>query len=109
MVVVLVCFTLYGIDGIARQLEDPFGRDRNDINVDDLVEDVRVEVEGLVGEWRRVVVLGGRDGGGGGEMFACGSGTRLGGGGGGGGARKAGFGLGPEGRGRGRGVEINGR
>ena len=66
-IVVLVCFTLYGIDGIARQLEDPFGLDRNDIKVDGLVEDVRVEVEGLVGEWRRVV--GGNGGGAGGEMF----------------------------------------
>ena len=52
---VLVTFTLYGIDGIARQLEDPFGRDRNDIKVDGLVEDVREEVEALVAEWKRVV------------------------------------------------------
>ena len=66
-IVVLVTFTLYGIDGIARQLEDPFGRDRNDIKVDGLVEDVREEVEGLVAEWRAVVV-GGREGG---EMFTA--------------------------------------
>lgn len=62
-IVVLVTFTLYGIDGIARQLEDPFGQDRNDIKVDDLVEDVREEVEGLLAEWKRVVFVEG-------EMFA---------------------------------------
>ena len=51
----LVCFALYGIDGIARQLEDPFGYDKNDIKVDGLVEDVREEVVGLLEEWRGVV------------------------------------------------------
>lgn len=61
-IVVLVTFTLYGIDGIARQLEDPFGQDRNDIKVDDLVEDVREEAEGLLAEWKRVVFVEG-------EMF----------------------------------------
>lgn len=54
-IVCLVCFALYGIDGIARQLEDPFGFDRNDIKVDGLVEDVRHEISGLLAEWRRVV------------------------------------------------------
>ncbi|KAI9709545.1 MAG: hypothetical protein M1820_003305 [Bogoriella megaspora] len=49
----LVCFTLYGIEGIGRQLEDPFGWDRNDIRMDDVVEDVRVETEVLLGEWRK--------------------------------------------------------
>ncbi|GAB7347080.1 hypothetical protein MBLNU459_g3211t2 [Dothideomycetes sp. NU459] len=51
-VVALVNFTLYGIEGIASQLEDPFGYDRNDIKMDDIVEDVRVEVEVLLQEWR---------------------------------------------------------
>ena len=54
-IVTVVCFALYGIDGIARQLEDPFGFDRNDIKVDVLVEDLREEIVGLLDEWRRVV------------------------------------------------------
>jgi len=53
LVVALVTFTLYGIDGIGRQLEDPFGYDRNDIKMDAIVEDLRVEVEALLGEWRK--------------------------------------------------------
>lgn len=61
-IVVLVTFTLYGIDGIAVQLEDPFGYDRNDINMDAIVEDIREEIAVMVDEWKRV----GRDGG---EMF----------------------------------------
>ena len=65
-IVILVTFTLYGIDGIARQLEDPFGFDRNDIKVDGLVEDIRGEVEALLTEWRRVVFAPGGGGGGGG-------------------------------------------
>lgn len=52
-VVGLVAFTLYGIEGIGRQLEDPFGYDRNDIKMDAIVEDLRVEVEALLDEWRR--------------------------------------------------------
>ena len=52
-VVGLVAFTLYGIEGIGRQLEDPFGYDRNDIKMDAIVEDLRVEVEALLHEWRR--------------------------------------------------------
>ena len=51
-VVALVAFTLYGIEGIGRQLEDPFGYDRNDIKMDAIVEDMRVEVETLLDEWR---------------------------------------------------------
>ena len=55
-------FTLYGIDGIGSQLEDPFGYDRNDIRMDAIVEDIRSEIMVLLEEWRRV-------GDGGGEMF----------------------------------------
>lgn len=33
LIVALVMFTLYGIEGIACQLEDPFGYDRNDIKM----------------------------------------------------------------------------
>ena len=50
----LVVFTLYGIDGIASQLEDPFGYDRADIDMDSLVEDIRTETLTLLDEWQRV-------------------------------------------------------
>ena len=50
----LIVFTLYGIDGIASQLEDPFGYNRNDINMDAIVEDIRSEILVLVDEWKRV-------------------------------------------------------
>lgn len=53
-VVVLVTFTLYGIEGIGSQLEDPFGFDRNDIKMDVLVEDIRTETTVLLEEWKRV-------------------------------------------------------
>jgi putative membrane protein len=61
-IVVLVTFTLYGIDGIASQLEDPFGFDRNDIKMDSIVEDIREEIAVMVEEWKRVGDRGG-------EMF----------------------------------------
>ena len=61
-IVVLVTFTLYGIDGIGSQLEDPFGHDRNDIKMDFIVEDIRNEITVLLEEWKRV---GGRRG----DMF----------------------------------------
>lgn len=63
-IVVLVTFTLYGIDGIASQLEDPFGYDRNDIRMDNIVEDIREEIAVMVEEWKRV-----GHGAGGGQMF----------------------------------------
>lgn len=53
-VVVLISFTLYGIDGIATQLEDPFGFDRNDIKMDFIIEDIRNEIVVLLEEWKRV-------------------------------------------------------
>ena len=58
----LVTFTLYGIDGIASQLEDPFGFDRNDIRMDAIIEDIREEILVLFEEYRRVCRRGG-------EMF----------------------------------------
>ena len=61
--VVLVTFTLYGIDGIASQLEDPFGFDRNDISMDSIVEDIREEIAVMIEEWKRV------GNGGGGQLF----------------------------------------
>ena len=50
----LVIFTLYGIDGIASRLEDPFGKDKIDINMDAVVEDVRAEILVLLDEWKRL-------------------------------------------------------
>lgn len=50
----LVAFTLYGIEGIGGQLEDPFGFDRNGIKMDVLVEDIRTEITVLLEEWKRV-------------------------------------------------------
>lgn len=61
-IVMLVMFTLYGIDGIGSQLEDPFGFDRNDIKMDAIVEDIRSEISVLLDEWRRIGQHGG-------EMF----------------------------------------
>ncbi|KAL8710057.1 MAG: hypothetical protein Q9220_005328 [cf. Caloplaca sp. 1 TL-2023] len=52
-IVSLVMFTLYGIDGIGSQLEDPFGYDRNDIKMDFIVEDIREEISVLLEEWKR--------------------------------------------------------
>ena len=63
-IVVLVTFTLYGIDGIASQLEDPFGYDRNDIAMDSIVEDIREEISVMIEEWKRV-----GSGGGDGQLF----------------------------------------
>ncbi|KAH8705355.1 Bestrophin, RFP-TM, chloride channel-domain-containing protein [Talaromyces proteolyticus] len=53
-IVTLVIFTLYGIEGIGSQLEDPFGYDRNDIKMDAIVSDANVEIEVILTEWRRV-------------------------------------------------------
>ncbi|KAI4132898.1 MAG: hypothetical protein LQ347_002389 [Umbilicaria vellea] len=61
-IVTLVIFTLYGIEGIGSQLEDPFGRDKNDIKTDALVEDIRSEISVLLEEWKRTGEKGG-------EMF----------------------------------------
>ncbi|KAI9847666.1 MAG: hypothetical protein M1838_000812 [Thelocarpon superellum] len=58
-IVMLVTFTLYGIEGIGSQLEDPFGYDKNDIKLDAIVEDSRQEIMVTLDEWKN-----------GGEMFA---------------------------------------
>ena len=52
LVVSLVTFTLYGIEGIGQQLEDPFGYDKNDIKMDNIIEDLRVEIMVLLDQWR---------------------------------------------------------
>ncbi|KAL4782245.1 Bestrophin, RFP-TM, chloride channel-domain-containing protein [Aspergillus varians] len=54
-IVSLVIFTLYGIEGIGSQLEDPFGYDRNDIKMDALVGDAKMEIDVVLGEWRRLM------------------------------------------------------
>lgn len=48
----LIAFTLYGIEGIGQQLEDPFGYDKNDIKMDAVVEDLRVETTVLLDQWK---------------------------------------------------------
>ena len=62
LIVTLVTFTLYGIEGIGSQLEDPFGHDRNDIKMDAIVADARIEVFCLLDEWKRTVRRGGLNG-----------------------------------------------
>lgn len=59
-VVSLVIFTLYGIEGIGSQLEDPFGYDRNDIKMDAIVGDAKTEFDVVLDEWRRLVGVGDR-------------------------------------------------
>ncbi|KAL4887289.1 Bestrophin, RFP-TM, chloride channel-domain-containing protein [Aspergillus karnatakaensis] len=54
-IVSLVIFTLYGIEGIGSQLEDPFGYDRNDIKMDALVGDAKIEIDVVLAEWRRLM------------------------------------------------------
>lgn len=44
--------TRYGIEGIAQTYEDPFGVAKIDINMDDIVEDARQEVEVLLTAWQ---------------------------------------------------------
>lgn len=52
LIVSLINFALYGIEAIAEQLEEPFGYDRNDIKMDFVLEDLRMEVDVLVHQWR---------------------------------------------------------
>lgn len=65
-IVAIVSFTLYGIEGIGQQLEDPFGYDKNDIKMDGIIEDARREVTVLLDEWSAMragddgMALGGR-------------------------------------------------
>ena len=54
-IVTMVVFTLYGIDGIAWQLEDPFGLDRIDIPLESIIEDLRAETLVMLDEWKSVV------------------------------------------------------
>lgn len=52
-IVAIVAFTLYGIEGIGQQLEDPFGYDKNDIKMDGIIEDTRREVLTMLAEWQK--------------------------------------------------------
>lgn len=52
IITALITFTLYGIEGIGQQLEDPFGYDKNDIKMDAVVEDLRVEIMVMLDQWR---------------------------------------------------------
>ncbi|GMG11950.1 unnamed protein product [Aspergillus oryzae] len=54
-IVSLVIFTLYGIEGIGSQLEDPFGYDRNDIKMDAIVGDSKMEIDVVLSEWRKLM------------------------------------------------------
>ncbi|KAJ1923816.1 hypothetical protein IWQ60_005630 [Tieghemiomyces parasiticus] len=47
-VVAAVAFTLFGIDGIGREIENPFGYDLNDLALDDICDDLREEAEYVI-------------------------------------------------------------
>ena len=53
LVVGIVTFALYGIEALGSQLEDPFGYDKIDIQMDAIVEDGRLECGVMLEEWRR--------------------------------------------------------
>jgi putative membrane protein len=48
----LITVVRYGIEGIAQTYEDPFGVAKIDINMDDIVEDTRREVDVLLTAWQ---------------------------------------------------------
>lgn len=50
--IALICFTLYGIEGIGHELEDPFGKDKNDIKIDAIIEDLKQEVMTMLENWK---------------------------------------------------------
>ncbi|KAJ1930300.1 hypothetical protein IWQ60_000412 [Tieghemiomyces parasiticus] len=47
-VVTAVAFTLFGIDGIGCEIENPFGYDLNDLALDHICDDLREEVEYII-------------------------------------------------------------
>lgn len=51
-IVALISFTLYGIENIGSQLENPFGTDKNDIRLDAIAEDTRQEISVLLEQWK---------------------------------------------------------
>lgn len=50
--VTLITFTLYGIEGIGQEIENPFGLDRNDIKMDAIIQDARQEIMVLLECWK---------------------------------------------------------
>ncbi|KAF3930585.1 hypothetical protein ABW19_dt0204483 [Dactylella cylindrospora] len=50
--VTLITFTLYGIEGIGAEIENPFGLDRNDIKMDSIIRDARQEIMVLLECWK---------------------------------------------------------
>ncbi|KAF1967943.1 hypothetical protein BU23DRAFT_583556 [Bimuria novae-zelandiae CBS 107.79] len=70
-IVAIVAFTLYGIEGIGQQLEDPFGYDKNDIKMDGIIEDTRREVLTLLAEWQKAQGDHEEEGAHLGGMFTC--------------------------------------
>ncbi|KAF9952441.1 hypothetical protein BGZ72_006279 [Mortierella alpina] len=44
----LVSFTLFGMEGIGREIENPFGKDANDLHMDDFCRDLKRELDYLV-------------------------------------------------------------
>ncbi|KAG0266824.1 hypothetical protein DFQ27_009397 [Actinomortierella ambigua] len=44
----LVAFTLFGIEGIGREIENPFGKDANDLHMDEFCQDLKRELSYIV-------------------------------------------------------------
>ncbi|KAF9971955.1 hypothetical protein BGZ73_005007 [Actinomortierella ambigua] len=44
----LVSFTLFGIEGIGREIENPFGKDANDLHMDEFCQDLKRELSYVV-------------------------------------------------------------
>jgi ion channel-forming bestrophin family protein len=48
--VALVSFTLFGIEEIGIEIENPFGRDRNDLPLDAITQTMRQNLEHLIAQ-----------------------------------------------------------
>ncbi|KAG0248323.1 hypothetical protein BG011_000189 [Mortierella polycephala] len=55
----LVSFTLFGVEAIGREIENPFGKDENDLHMDDFCRDLKRELDYTVG--LRNVIPGAHD------------------------------------------------
>ncbi|KAF9580631.1 hypothetical protein BGW38_002649, partial [Lunasporangiospora selenospora] len=44
----LVSFTLFGMEGIGREIENPFGKDSNDLHMDEFCQDLKRELDYIV-------------------------------------------------------------
>jgi len=47
-IVTVVAFTLMGIEGIAQEIEMPFGRDQADLPLDEYCNELRDEIEFII-------------------------------------------------------------